>query len=565
MMQQNNVPQGAAYAPPVDLPKETTVVQPPEKRKYKNIESIFAWISLIFGYLFCRAVPAHVHPLGALICFVLLFAVTAFLLFRNRKPIPKAAILSMVSAFLVLGVLFLSANAVLQSFAFCYCIAAYGHFVFTVCGDGLGRKHPEFLLADYCKALLILPFASFGLIFPALGGAKRQKWGSAALKVVCGLAAALIPTAIIISLLSYDADFVSLLDQIFSFGIDDVFSHLFSAVCGVPVGMYLFGLYYSATNHKCQSVLTATGCRKAVQTLRFAPALVLICAVLPILAVYVIFFLSQWRYYVSGFFGVLPEDFSYAAYARNGFFELLGVSTINLALIAALTLFWRRTTKKVPAMLRLLSVAYAGCTLILIGTAMAKLALYIEAYGLTPKRVYAAWFMVVLVVLFVLICIRQFVRKFRLIPTALISVVLLFALLGLSGSDTWIANYNVDRYLAGDLETVDVVALEELGDAAVPAMVRLAAQLDEGSHTSVKEDVLSADPDWYFASDEDVYSRIVVALGHAAGRAEGGVFELTLPAIRAKAALRSIDLPLGEAFEEQRQELIDTDQDWIEW
>ncbi len=552
-MQQGNIPQ-EVYNVSNQLPPVRGNNSPTEGRKFKTEETIFAWISIVFGYLFCRAVPVSINPLGGLICFLLLFGVTFCMVYKKGKSISGLEWFSAISAILVLSILFFSASSTFKNLSFCYAIAAYCHFVMVAFGGGVGGTHPEFLFADYIKALFIMPFASFGVIFPALGGAKEKRWGNSAIKILCGLAAALIPTAIIISLLSYDNDFVDLLGQIFSFDIGDIFSHIFSATFGVVVGMYLFGLYYSSGNGKCKSVITAKSCSKAVSSLRFAPSLVLISATLPILAVYVIFFLSQWKYYVSGFMGVLPQEFSYANYAREGFFQLLSVSIINFALIAAITLFWKRKNKSTPALLRVLSVVFAICTLILVGTAMAKLVMYIDAYGLTPKRVYAAWFMVVLVILFVLICVKQFIKRFKFAPASLICVVAMFTILGISGSDTLIAEYNVDRYLSGKLETVDVTAMEELGDAAIPALIHLATEMNKGSAHTLSEEILGMDDYSLSVEENDFYSASLIVIGRAAGEYEHNIFAVTLPSIRAKNALRSLDIPLGKDYYEAKSE-----------
>ena len=50
----------------------------------------------------------------------------------------------------------------------------------------------------------------------------------------------------------------------------------------------------------------------------------------------------------------------------------------------------------------------------------------------------------------------------------------MFAALALPNADGYIAKYNVDRYVSGSLETVDVDHLSGLGSGAVPYLDRLA-------------------------------------------------------------------------------------------
>ena len=117
-------------------------------------------------------------------------------------------------------------------------------------------------------------------------------------------------------------------------------------------------------------------------------------------------------------------------------------------------------------------------TLVLIATAIAKLVMYIECYGLTPKRVHAAWFMAVLAVIFFLTAVKQFVKKLNAVALSIAVLVIMFAAIALPDTDGFIARYNVDRYMDGTLETVDIDAMEDLGLSAVPQMARLAKHLE---------------------------------------------------------------------------------------
>ena len=191
-------------------------------------------------------------------------------------------------------------------------------------------------------------------------------------------------------------------------------------------------------------------------------------------------------------------------------------------------------------------------TLGLIATAFSKLYLYITRFGLTPKRIYAAWFMVILAVVFLLIILKQFVLRFRLIPTATLVCVALFGALALSGTDGVIARHNVDRYLDGSLKTVDVEAMEDLGDAAIPELVRLAKALDRANGTDISEfryDVA----DFY---DNYLYNRVGYALLNAADREPHTFYSFTLPRYRAEAALKSAGIRKDE--QSTPEDVVDT-------
>ena len=292
---------------------------------------------------------------------------------------------------------------------------------------------------------------------------KARASGKTIGKIFLGLAVTIIPTFIVTLLLSYDSNFIDLLDKILDFDIAAVFSHIFSFGFAIPIGMFLFGLYNSASENKCKETINAISCKKAYQTTKFVPAVTVIAAVIPLVFLYVIFFISQWDYYISGFVGYLPEEFSYAEYAREGFFQLCAVAVINLIIILAIVLFMRRNIEQPSPVLKIVSITFSICTLILISTAIAKMIMYIKSYGLTPKRVYATWFMCLVALIFIIIIISQITRRIKAVAVSFFACVILLTGLSLSNIDQIIAQYNVNRYINGTLKTVDMNAMDDLG------------------------------------------------------------------------------------------------------
>ena len=519
-----------------------------KKREYSLTEVIFAWLSMLAGYAFCRTVPVSASPFGAVLYTIALFAVTTAIVVKRGVRLKGASIAAMAAAIVVSLSLFFTSNESLHFAAYVFVIATYCYFMFACFGNTLEQGYSEFVLVDYFKALFVTPFVSLGEVFLAMASGNNKKHGKVALKVLLGVAIAIVPSAIVISLLSYDKGFTKILNSIFRFTPGQIASHIFSALFGVLVGMFIFSAYVSACDKKCSDVLSIDECRRAAKKVRVISAVTAATATLPLLAVYVIFFISQWKYYVSGFVGVLPDSTSYAQYAREGFFQLCTVAVINLIVIFSIYLFMRRNGKGV--VMRILSLAFSAATLALISTAIAKMVLYINRYGLTPKRVYSSWFMLVLAVVFLLVCVKQFAPKFKIVATTFFVTVAMFALLGLSGADSIIANYNVNAYLSGKLDSVDVYALEDLGDSAVPSLVRLARHYDKENGTSIAEQIKLSnsyddDYNYYIYEDEELqkmetYDQVVRVLKeYASDNKDNSLFSLSLPRIKARAALRS--------------------------
>ena len=212
---------------------------------------------------------------------------------------------------------------------------------------------------------------------------------------------------------------------------------------------------------------------------------------------------------------------------------------INFVIIIAATLFIKRKEDKSPLALKIITVLFAASTLVLVSTAIAKMVMYIENYGLTRKRVLSSVFMVALALVFILITVKQFALKFKVVPISAIVCMVLFAALALSNINNIIVGYNVDRYLSGDHEKFDVNATYELGYSAVPELVELATVLDEKYGGEIaSERLINADE-----KTEKLYKALKSRLKFAAGEIENennDVFSFDVSKMRAKAALQKI-------------------------
>ncbi len=505
-------------------------------REFSKKEILFAFVCYILAYLLGQAVPIVDNPLGAFIVVLLTYVSTfVFMIVIGKKP-KLMPVLVAVSAVFTSFSLVLTSNGFLHYFAFRYAIYAYCYFLYGMSSDSIFR-FKDSIVIDFIKAIFVLPFVSFTSWFMALFFG-RNKSGKFMLKILIGIVVTIVPTALILLLLSYDSSFTDLLKNIFDFDSFDIFNHIVSLIFAVPVSAYVFSLYVSSNDSKCSNILTANGVKAKMPVIQIAPVVTVLTAVLPILAVYVVFFISQWQYYISGFTGELPKDFSYAGYAREGFFQLCIVSVINLVILVFISLLMRRKEGKRPYILNVVSIVFSVFTLVLISTAMAKMYMYIDCYGLTPLRVYASWFMAVLTLVFVLIIVKQFYKKLRLVVISLTALVLMFSVLSLSNVDSFIAKYNVDRYLSGSLETVDVNALYyNLGDSAIPQLVRLADILDEENGT----DIAKVKAPVY----DDMYYDLATALQEKAElmkEDESSIFAFTFAKYRAEKAMETTSL-----------------------
>ena len=527
---------------PLVAQQNEEAVETPTPRSYTVVETVFAWLSLLAGYAFFQSAPVGEHPFGGLLFVLCLYGVTVVFLQRCGIRLRGMALVAALSAVMLSLSLVLCANTTIHQAAYTYALVSYLYMVYAATGNALKTGFSNLVAADFFRALFVLPFASFGAIFRALVAHGGKKSGKIFLKALLGVGIALVPTVIVCGLLSYDSDFVQLMNRLLDWDMN-IFVHIGNFLLGIPVGMYLFGAYVSAVDRRAADVITKEDCDNTWKSLKILPTVTSLAALLPILLVYVLFFVSQWDYYVACFVGRLPNETVYSDYAREGFFQLCTVSVINFVILAAVSLFTVRKGERPCLIQRILTVFLSVETLVLISTAMAKMAMYIRWYGLTPKRVYASWLMAVLAVVFLLIILHQCLHKIKLIPLAVSAFVVLFAVLAFSNVDAFIARYNVARYLDGSLETVDVSAMEDLGDSAIPSMVRLIKVLDEEEGRNIAEFSFDIYEDINLDSDVfGLYEKTAVYLYDQADEMRTDLFSLTVPRERAIAAFREIGI-----------------------
>lgn len=512
--------------------------EPKKVREFTTYDAVFAWFSYIASYLFCLVFPVSVTPFGGMLFITLLFLFTSVFLRIKGHKLPITSDLAGTSAVIMSMSLVLSSNSFIHFFAYVYCLGAFCYFIYTAMGNTNKKGFSNYLIADWTEAIFVLPFISLKKpqMVHAMFSGKRKGSLNVIKKLAIGLGITIVPTTIAFVLLSYDERFTSLAGNIFNFEEIDIFMHLFSLLCAIPLGMFMFSLYLSSADKKSSGFFSEEKVEKADKKIKVAHLITIVAATAPLLAVYVLFFASQWQYYVSAFTNVLPEKFSYAEYAREGFFQLCAVSVINLAIIASVILFTKKS-KGSSVVLKILTIIFSVFTLVLITTAIAKLVMYINIYGLTQKRFYAAWFMPVLALIFIAVAISRFVPKIKVLVVSAAILVVSFTGLSLCNADSLIAKYNVDRYISGDIGTVDVNAMGELGDAAIPELIRLAEYIDKEKGT----DIIGWAKLGYFSFDESMQGDLINALTEKKEEMktdEGGFFSFTYNSYRAENAMR---------------------------
>ncbi len=292
-----------------------------------------------------------------------------------------------------------------------------------------------------------------------------KKASKAALGAVC---AAPVLCAVIVLLVRSDAAFEGLISHLFS-DVGRTAAQILVTLC-----IYPFALAFAFSLRKDADAPAVTAERKGLDTGFLA-------AFLGILNIcYVVYLAAQAAYFFSAFSGILPDGytFTYAAYARRGFFELCGVAGINLSVLYGMLLLARKNNGRLPMLLRLSGTFTALFTLVLICTAQAKMILYIREYGVTVARLGTSACMILMAVIFLTLILRFFLPHVRVLPVAVLCGAILLLLLGAGNMQSFAARYNYNAYHSGKLSIIDTMYLAQLGDEGVPYLLALTQDSD---------------------------------------------------------------------------------------
>lgn len=134
----------------------------------------------------------------------------------------------------------------------------------------------------------------------------------------------------------------------------------------------------------------------------------------------------------------LPEGYTYAEYAREGFFQLLAVSIINL-IIVLLGLYLFKPNKILKGILVIMSL----CTFIMIASSAMRMVIYIQYYYLTFLRILVLWSLLVLFLIFAGVILYIVKETFPLFRYSLVVFTCLYIGLSFSHPDYWIAKVNL--------------------------------------------------------------------------------------------------------------------------
>ncbi len=195
--------------------------------------------------------------------------------------------------------------------------------------------------------------------------------------------------------------------------------------------------------------------------------------VLAVDAVFVVFLLAQAAAYFGGHDYVLrTTGLTYADYVHQGFAQLTIATALTLLVVRAAAAKARLDRPGDRLWLRLALGALCLLTLVVVASALHRMALYQDAYGYTALRLVVDAFELWLGVVVVGVIVAGVgLRGWWLPRMALLTGAGMLLALGLANPDAWIAEHNIERYRATG--KVDWAYLRGLSADAVPTLAEL--------------------------------------------------------------------------------------------
>lgn len=186
-----------------------------------------------------------------------------------------------------------------------------------------------------------------------------------------------------------------------------------------------------------------------------------------------LFILVQLRYFFGGQGNITALGFTYAEYARKGFFELSIVAVISFLVLWSTEKYIVK--KDIGHMLpfKILSSLLIVQVLVIMLSAFKRLLLYENAFGFTTSRFYSHAFIVWLGVIFILLLYKILINQKENIFSflAFLSILVFLISFNILNPDAFIARQNIKHLLSSG--NLDAYYLSRLSEDATPEVVKV--------------------------------------------------------------------------------------------
>lgn len=166
------------------------------------------------------------------------------------------------------------------------------------------------------------------------------------------------------------------------------------------------------------------------------------------------------------------ENIKYSSYARQGFFQLMVVSLINIVMILKATGKNLKETQKQVQYKKIICIMMLIFTLIIIISSFARMTIYQQNYGNTRLRILVDFTLITEMILLIPTAMYILKENINLMKVYFIIVVSMYCLINFINIDYIIAKNNIDRYI--ETGKIDVDYLKRLDNTdTIEQLMRL--------------------------------------------------------------------------------------------
>ncbi|GAA4866860.1 DUF4173 domain-containing protein [Kitasatospora terrestris] len=362
-----------------------------------------------------------------------------------------------------------------------------------------GRRWPGVLLGQIGLAAHIVPGVAWAL---KAGRTVRHPARAKVLPIVKAVGASIVLLVVFGSLFAAaDSTMADVLESLVpSFDVGDLPLRAVFFVIGVLLA--LGAAHTAAAPRRWDRLATAPGRERG--RLEWAIPLVVMNLL------FGAFVLVQLVVLVGGYGEIMRRTgMTPAEYARQGFWQLLWVAVLTLGVIALATYWAPRTTPGDRRLVKILLGLLCGLSLVVVATALLRMKLYLDAFGLSEQRITVAATEIWLGTVFLLVLVGGVLAGRSWLPRAVVlSGAVALAVFGLIRPDALVAEQNVARFEQS--HRIDIGYLRDLSADAVPALDRLPGDYRDCALQLIEQDLEADSNPWYGSSLAEARARDIL-------------------------------------------------------
>ncbi len=419
-------------------------------------------ISLVLGLVFDQLFYLRIPGISWFIFVTLVIAGLVVLARLWRRPLGVQSLWLIAPLLIIAAMVGVRASAEL---AFLNIVVSL-FLLLLIAVQVTGKRVEQFLLVDYVKTVFT-PLSFVPKFFAVLLEAfsmrlvvKHPRTGA----IVKGIIMAL-PALIIFGALFASADLV------FKKYLSDAFSIHVSPEVLFQTGLVLFigAVMLGAYGFILKNRPAATHSQPPTKKIGVTEIQVMLGL---INALFIVFVLVQLRYLFGGEDIIRAQGFTYADYARRGFFELIAVAVVAFLIVWAAEQSIARNEGRLPKSFSWLSLLLNAQVLVVMVSAFQRMNLYEQAYGFTVLRWFAHALIIGLSVLVLIFMYKIFRHRSEatFLRLALAWGIIFLVGINIANPDRFVAHQNWDRF--EKTGKFDPMYVRQLSVDATPVIIK---------------------------------------------------------------------------------------------